>query len=805
MLWTTVAMLPPVNKMIWTNAQQMAVKEEVLRVCAQIRIASRFRMISKVSTYERKRVAAIRIQAEVRRRIWMERKRLRLLLATLDRVYRLRYLSAIICQKYWRRRIKRRHFIVYKELRRRMLVEGRAKRRKKMQFKFEKKMRPVICRKVVRIQSVLTITWIILRDQRINGLDLELEIQVYVPRDRRRFIFNLTESEIRSCFETVILRHGPLDWDRMLDPETVSQLITRLSVQTIGDKVTVDFNKSGIVEKGDLIENRLIHFGGIKYVLSMYRSSYCLVIRMYDAVNDHILRNTIEASLLCEWLLEDERFQSTGVSCPLKPHEMVQKKNKSGSSLGGSQSFCDILESVSAERQFMRDPPALYMKSKQQHLVYWLIERIDIRYKEDIEQPVIVFQYEFEAERIESIVRNIQSIWRGKRAKIKAKEQIHAQYEKHFDRESRMFFYVHIPTGTKQWSKPNILAHKEDVADPPDEWRVAEYFDSETNLVHKFYFNPLTGQSSWLSEESAARIVQRKFRKRQTQELLNANLDLEQVAKAIQFTHGVEEKYHQDSKKLSNIVNFALLNHCLKLNIETAKALYNDAIKRSSQHPVIARAYGIFLLATCKSQNTLIFEKSCRFFKEANALDPSGIKFQAATENFFYWSVVMHPNNPLALLNYALLHQCVLGEFYRAEKIYRRAIAQGTNEYVVTNYNLFMDQRYPGGYYANNSVPYIVVRRSEIKDERPEWGEWKVMFDPLCTNNSFDTFWLNSFDGSSSFHEPHWEQVWKKRVERSKRLSHTKSLWVEYYDEHLKAKFVFNRTTKEYIWAVGND
>jgi hypothetical protein len=111
-----------------------------------------------------------------------------------------------------------------------------------------------------------------------------------------------------------------------------------------------------------------------------------------------------------------------------------------------------------------------------------------------------------------------------------------------------------------------------------------------------------------------------------------------------------------------------------------------------------------------------------------------------------------------------LLHQCILGEYYRAEKIYRRALAQDpTNQNVVSNYNLFLDQCYPGGYYAGNGVPDIVVKRSHVKEERPEWGEWKVMFDPLCTN-SFETFWFNSIDSTSSFEEPEWTNAQETRI-----------------------------------------
>ena len=51
----------------------------------------------------------------------------------------------------------------------------------------------------------------------------------------------------------------------------------------------------------------------------------------------------------------------------------------------------------------------------------------------------------------------------------------------------------------------------------------------------------------------------------------------------------------------------------------------------------------------------------------------------------------MNPNDLFALLNYALLHQCILREYYRAEKMYLKALAQDkTNKTSVNNCNLSM-------------------------------------------------------------------------------------------------------------------
>ena len=758
MLWTTVAMLPSVNDMIWCKAQEMAMCEEVYRVCAQTRIAARVRMLHCKITYQAMRYAAIHIEINVRRLIALQRRKRKILLAKCDRLYRIRYLSCIICQKYWRRHTRRHHFQLYKIQRHQMLMDARGMRRKKLQGYFRKKMQNVIYRKVLQVQSILTITWMILRDRRHLQQEVELEIQVYNLQVGRTHYFILSEQDIRQCLEMVILKRGPLSLEEMLRPSILSQFTTRLSIQMIDGYPLVDFHRTGIVEKGNIIENRFMEMNGKKYILSIYRSYSNIVIRLHDSQKDQYLRFKLEMPLLRAWLYGYKQYTETGELDFVRAWELVQMQTK----LESINDQCDDLE-LDKEDNFLKqeseEVPPLLESSKQHNLVTWLTERIDIRYDSLKGEEVIILQFEKDAERAEAICRKLQSVWRSKQGRKIAKEKVYAQYEKHFDRISQTYFYVHVRTGEKQWEKPCVLAREDDLYDPPNEWRTEEYVDPQTSQAKIYYYNPLTGQTRWLSEEDAARMLQRKFRLRQTQSLLDSNLSFDKVVHAVQFSRDVELKFQEDPTKLSNRVNYALLCHCLRFDLQTAQALYKNAIKQSSCHPIISRVYGLFILATSEVPMVQTFEKACRLFKDAEAADPGAIKFQSARENFFHWSIVLHPNDPFALLNYALLHQCILGEYYRAEKIYRRALAQdSTNQNVVNNYNLFIDQCYPGGYYADNGVPEIVVKRSHIKEERPAWGEWKVMFDPLCTN-SFETFWFNSIDHSSSFEEPDWERI----------------------------------------------
>lgn len=798
MLWTTVVMIPQVKKMVWSKAQAMAMKVELRRTCAQIRISAQFRMWRQRRVYCHVLHAVVCISKNVRRMIVMSRKQVLLTLANYDRFYRIMQASAVTCQKYWRRYIAVCNFQMHKRLKRKNKEEAGAKIWQKMRVKGLEKSQYLIFREVMNIQSILAVTSMFLRDNMHVGKGIELEIRVYVPEIRRTYSFTLNEEDVRECLERFILRKGPLSWNEILKRDVLVQLRTRLIAKVVGDYPIIVLCRRDIAEKGSLISRQPLVLNESIHILSLYRSPFDIVIRLYNPQACEQLRTKIDLFLLIEWLIEDEEMKKKETLGTFKFCAMVRRKEARDTARGGES---PTRRNNTIQHQHL---PALLQKDKQADLITWLTKRIQIKRDEVQGRNKIVLQYEAEAERMEMMAKKFQSIWRAKCAKTRARKQVHLQYEKQFDWTTKTFFYIHLKSGVRQWTKPALLRDHEDIADPPDEWRVIDNHDPETGNLSRYYLNPLTGQTSWLSEYEAARIVQRKFRKRQTELLLPSMQHFSQIVRTVTMIRDTELKYEQEPSKLSNRVNFALLCHCLRFDIDKARDLYRDAMAKSSHHPVIARAYGIFILATCKPPLTQSFDKACQLFKQAHTIDPEQKMFQSAKEHFFYWAVLMNPNHPLALLNYALLHQCILGEYYRAEKIYRNALSKDpTNEFLSHNFNLFEDQRYPGGYYAGSGVPNAIVKRSHILEEQRDWGEWKKMKDPLSSKPNFNTFWYNSIDKSSSFEEPKWKEVWKERVQRSKRITtNMKSLWVEYFDDQLQRVFIHNRSSDSYVWQM---
>ena len=791
MLWTTVVMLPQVKKMIWTKAQGMAIDVEFLRTCAQIRISAQFRMWQRRRDYSYMVVAALCISKNVRRMIAMRKKKSILTLAHYYRFYRLQHASATICQKLWRRYIQVCRFIEQKKIKKRKKKKAVTELWQELRKRAVEKKQSLVFRKVTNIQSIVTIISMSLKDKMDEGKDIELEIKVYVPQIRHTNSFFLNETEIRESLEKFILKKGPLSWNEMLRHDILAKLRMRLVAKVVRGSPIIVFCRRDIAEKGSLIARKIFPLKESIYLLSIYRSPFDFIVSLYEPESREILRTKIDLTLLIDWLVEDEDVRRKETLGVLKFCDMVRMKSKEG--YNAEYKGNKLIRG--------KDLPSLLRKDKQPDLIIWLMKRIQVGQDEGNGKKKIVLQYEAEAEHMERVARKFQSLWRAKCAKVKARKQVHLQYEKQFDWISRTFFYVHVKTGMRQWTKPKLLCNDEDIIDPPDEWREIVHRDPETDALSLYYYNPLTGQTSWLSEYEAARIVQSKFRQRQIELILPTSMSFANIVKAVSMIKDTETKYQQCPSKLSNRVNFALLCQCIHFDINKARILYKDAMGKSSQHPVITRAYGIFILATCQSPLIQTFEKACELFKKADEIDPDQKMFKSAKENFFYWAVLMNPNNPLALLNYALLHQCILGEFYRAEKIYRRALSQDpTNELVADNYMLFQDQRYPGGYYAGSGVPYTILKRSRVCEEQRDWGEWKKMIDPFSSKPNFRIFWYNTIDQISSFEEPDWKEVWSKRMKRSRQISvSNKSLWVEYYDDRLGLVFIHNRSSGEFV------
>ena len=76
-------------------------------------------------------------------------------------------------------------------------------------------------------------------------------------------------------------------------------------------------------------------------------------------------------------------------------------------------------------------------------------------------------------------------------------------------------------------------------------------------------------------------MIQRRYRSKHESDLVGTKITLQDIVKAIHFIHGARAKYEQEPHKLSNIVNFALLVHCVDLDFSKARPIYEKALELS--------------------------------------------------------------------------------------------------------------------------------------------------------------------------------------------------------------------------------
>lgn len=165
--------------------------------------------------------------------------------------------------------------------------------------------------------------------------------------------------------------------------------------------------------------------------------------------------------------------------------------------------------------------------------------------------------------------------------------------------------------------------------------------------------------------------------------------------------------------------------------------------------------------------------------------------------HYFCWAVIADLKNPLALLNFALLHQCIYKKYGHSENLYWAALdVDPTNKYVTDNYQLFMEERYQGGSYVSLGPPFSVYHQSTIVKEQSEWAELVKMKDPMCLKKRFETYLFNCFTKSTHFNEPDWKLAWDACVERSSCVSGKTTNWQEYHDPRMKTTFFYDRNPR---------
>ena len=185
--------------------------------------------------------------------------------------------------------------------------------------------------------------------------------------------------------------------------------------------------------------------------------------------------------------------------------------------------------------------PYLMKKANEEELLDWLLDRLKITRNRRTKRTKLILQYEEDEVQKEAAATKLQGIWRQKKARRKMRLRARKQFEKMWDNENMCYYYINVRTGAIQWHKPYILG-SEDLNDPVDEWRKITGEDGNV-----FYQNPCTGQTSWMSEDEAAKIMQRLVRTHQSRDFGTPTIG--EVIKALKFQNVAEMNFKKDPSR----------------------------------------------------------------------------------------------------------------------------------------------------------------------------------------------------------------------------------------------------------------
>ena len=465
------------------------------------------------------------------------------------------------------------------------------------------------------------------------------------------------------------------------------------------------------------------------------------------------------------------------------------------------------------ENAMMMDKdPYLLRKGNEYELVFFLLQRLNVFVGTKkgskvhyARKHVLMFQHDVEVVVRSLSAEKLQGLWRMRQARKYIKEVIKERFEKRFTKTNRIvsgvfihgpgYYYIDpSPRCRLVFATKPIGLRRDDLEEPEDAWMIDQDEGGSSVIGEKeepktLWINPATGQESYLSLDQNAKILQKLIRTHLAAALGSPTLG--EMIRAIKFQREAAERYAEFPEKLSACVNYALLCHTHEFDFDTAQMLYKDAMLLSPENPVLLRSYALFRLMQCEAPRQEVWGKCNDMFRAAYLRDPEGSKFQMCEDAFFHFSVIQQPAHSKALLNFALVNQCIHKKYELADRLYRMALRFSPNDKLVQkNYSDFLEEQLPGGqYFVEDIGPNgTIEQRSKIVEEREEWGEWTVKVDREAKDERFSRFWYNILTSKTRWVEPRWEGMWKGRVKRSQEVRQLGN-FKEWYDSKLGTYF----------------
>jgi len=758
---------------VWQEAKLAAMKKEARIYAAATRIIAVYRG-KRIKYYYKFYLKAIfRLQAHARRKLVIKRNKSLIRFLFEDWLFRYRYYAATLVQAIIRRYIARsRKIKIYKRLNEEQVKIFKANRKRKAKLRAKEKS-SIVYKVVQKVNGLAILVCMKRRDQRSFSKDYSMVLEVYVPKSRETFRFEIEESELREfiCFETGLT---VLNVNQLLDKRNLSKVLAArlicIDTNKARSKPRIKFSKQALGEKGKKTFLRGKTIKGDLFVCTLYESASDVTVQCYHRLSCKVFTAKIMKNVLTDWIK------------------------------------AEYIKNCKSEIELYNTPPLLLPENKKQ-LHIWMLDNLqaDTRHR----TFKIIFACQLEKSKKLAAVVKFQSMLRMARVRQHVPAWVDSYIIKVKSEPSKdaSCYYINVYNGQSFWEKPKLLGKNDLPTQPYHRWVPIQYYID--GYYQTYYVNPYNGRFTQKSLDSAARMIQSLVRNRR----LNMHyLNTSEFQRAVNFSTNAEKNYLSPKKKLSNIINYALTKHLMELDFESSRKLYEEAIKLSDTNPLVLRAYAIFFLAVCDHPIQVVRERALFMIKDAKARDPEALQFKTAYAICFKFGCYKNPNNCLSFLHLGLATYYIYGDLNKAELIFRRAIAMSPfNEMVVQNWKFLRDQ------FPDKSLSYlpksriamlatlkggkkIMIHGKEVFED-PKWAGWVYYaapeVDPDDIVKQEDSYWYNPVSNEQRFEEPDWKLEWEIRAKRSQWQNHQDGL-DHYYDPLTSSYFQYHALTQSY-------